>query len=118
MSDELLDLAEFKERVQDDTELLLELLDIYSSDFVEKRKLIQEAVEKKNFEQIKSVAHSLKGASGNISAKTMRECFLKLEEMGKSGNLSGAPDLLARVDAIYGDLSKRFEQLKKELKPS
>ena len=118
MSDDLLDLAEFKERVQDDIELLLELLDIYSSDFVEKRKLIQEAVEKKNFEQIKSVAHSLKGASGNISAKTMRECFLKLEEMGKAGSMSGAPELLVQIDQIFSALSKRFEQLKTELKPS
>jgi len=116
MSDELLDLAEFKERVQDDIELLLELLDIYSSDFEEKRKLLQEAVETKNYDQIKSIAHSIKGASGNISAKTMRECFVKLEEMGKTGDISGAPELLVRVDQIYGDLSKRFDQLKIELK--
>jgi len=117
MSEELLDLAEFKERVQDDIELLLELLDIYSNDFEEKRKIIEVAVQSKNFDQVKSIAHSLKGASGNISAKTMRECWLKLEEMGKTQNLASAPDMLKRVDEIYVDLSQRFAQLKKELKP-
>jgi len=118
MSDELLDLAEFRERVQDDLELLLELLDIYSSDYLEKRKLIQDAVDSKNFDQIKSIAHSLKGASGNISAKTMRECFLKLEEIGKTQNLTGAPELLKRIDQTFVLLSQRFDQLRKDLKPS
>jgi len=118
MSDELLDLAEFRERVQDDLELLLELLDIYSSDFVEKRKILQDAVANKNYDQIKSIAHSLKGASGNISAKTMRECFLQLEEMGKTQNATGGPELLKKIDQIYADLTKRFDQLKRDLKPT
>ena len=65
MSDEVLDLNEFLERVQDDKELLLELLDIFSDDYQKKRVQLEEAVNKNDSEQIKSVAHSLKGASGN-----------------------------------------------------
>ena len=96
MSEDILDLAEFKERVQDDTELLLELLDIFA-------------------ESLKSTAHSLKGASGNISAKKLRELFLKIEEMGKAGNAAGAKELLPSLDEAYGELTKRFEEVKKEL---
>jgi len=84
MSEDLLDVNEFMERVQDDKELLLELLDIFLADYMEKRKTLQEAVDGQDFEQIKGVAHSLKGASGNISAKSMCEIFSSLEEMGKN----------------------------------
>ncbi len=98
MSNEILDLNEFLERVQDDKELLLELIDIFSEDYAIKRKLLQEAVEQDNFEEIKSISHSLKGASGNISAITLRKIFLDFEEMGKASDLSGGKEKLADLD--------------------
>jgi HPt (histidine-containing phosphotransfer) domain-containing protein len=116
MSDQLLDLAEFKERVQDDIDLLLELLDIFTADYVGKRKALEEAVGKKDFEQLKSVAHSLKGASGNISAKNLREIFMKLEEMGKANDVSNANALLAQLDQAYVALEGRINEVKQELK--
>ena len=116
MSDQLLDLVEFKERVQDDIDLLLELLDIFVADYVGKRKALEEAVSKKDFDQLKSVAHSLKGASGNISAKNLREVLIKLEEMGKSNDLSSAGATLAQLDEAYQALEKRIDEVKQELK--
>ena len=115
MSEEVLDLPEFKERVQDDIELLLELLDIYTADFQEKRPKIQAAVDAGNAEDVRSLAHSLKGASGNISAKSLRETFLKLEEKGKSGDLTGAADLIVQIDEKFTALQERIESVKKEL---
>ena len=115
MSEEVLDLDEFKERVQDDTELLLELLDIYSADFEEKRPKLQEAVSSGNAEDVRSIAHSLKGASGNISAKALRESFLQLEDKGKAGDLSGAEELLAEIDTKYDALKERITGVKDEL---
>ena len=41
MSEEILDLKEVMERVQDDKELLLELFDIFITDYSEKRKLLE-----------------------------------------------------------------------------
>ena len=58
----------------------------------------------------------MKGASGNISAKTMREIFLKMEEAGKAGNLSGAQGLLGQLDTTYKALKARIEELKVQLK--
>ncbi len=114
MSD-VIDLKEFLERVQDDKDLLKELLDIYREDYLTKRVSLESAIKINNYEEVKSIAHSLKGASGNISAKALRETFMKLEEMGKNKNLTGAEALLPVVDQQYGDLSKRIDQLKIEL---
>jgi len=115
MSDEILDLDELKERVQDDIELLLELLDIFSEDYKEKRKLLTESLENNDLEQLKSLAHSLKGASGNISAKQIRERFIELEEMGRAGDISGGGDVLTNLDSQYAELEKRFGSVKEEL---
>ncbi len=48
------------------------------------------------------VAHALKGSSGNMGAKGMASICAKLEEAGSAGDLSRAPELLARLDAEFG----------------
>ena len=116
MADEILDVNEFMERVQDDKELLLELLDIFVSDYQEKEKLMQTAVSGNDHEQIKSISHSLKGASGNISAKKLRETFVKLEELGKNNDTSGADELLSTMNQQFEELLVRIKSVKEELK--
>jgi HPt (histidine-containing phosphotransfer) domain-containing protein len=115
MVNTILDLPEFMERVQDDKELLLELLDIYVEDFGKKRKLLDEAAAKNDFEQVRNIAHSLKGASGNISAKDIRETFSTVEVMGKNSNLSGIEKYLAKMDAEFELLLVRIQEIKKEM---
>ena len=116
MSEEILDLNEFLERVQNDKDLLVELLDIFMEDYQGKRKQLQAAIENKDFEQLKGVAHSLKGASGNISAKKLRESFLQLEEMGKSGDVSDGAEVLQTIDEQYTAFTDRVATLKEEFK--
>jgi len=114
--DQVLDLKEFLERVQDDKELLLELLDIFVEDYKDKSQQLNEAVQRNNYEQMRSVAHSLKGSSGNISAKVMRQTFTKLEEMGQNNNLTGAGDLLKNLKGQFEDFTARINQVKEELR--
>lgn len=115
MSDEILNLSEFLERVQNDNELLLELLDIFVEDFGNKRKLLAEAVEKKDHVTLREVAHSLKGAAGNISAISLRESFLKLEDMGKDNVLTNVEDLLNTIDKQFEDLTGHIVTVKEQL---
>ena len=115
MNDDVLDLKEFLERVQDDKELLLELLDIFQQDFQDKRVLLNTAIEKNDYEQIKSIAHSLKGSSGNISAKTLRATMLIFEEMAKSKNLAEARNIFNKMDGQFEALKNRIQILRKEL---
>ncbi|MBU0467877.1 MAG: Hpt domain-containing protein [Candidatus Omnitrophica bacterium] len=116
MVNDSVDLNEFLERVQDDKELLLELIDIFAEDYLAKRELLKAAVENSDYEEIKGISHSLKGASGNISAKKLRLILLQFEEMGKAQDLAGAQDVLADLDKEYERVAARFESLKEELK--
>ncbi len=115
MSDEIIDVPEFMDRVQEDKDLLKELLDIFVEDFEQKRIKLTEAVANKDFETIKSIAHSVKGASGNISAKLLREVCIVLETKGKAGDAAGLTVLLQDLDRQYTALKERIVTLKEEL---
>lgn len=111
---EIIDLKDFMERVQDDKELLVELLDIFQEDFVGKRQAIEEAVKSSDINKIKEVAHSLKGASGNISAKEMHANFLKIEHAAKANDVGQIAAILKDVDGQF-ELIKQFAvKVKKE----
>lgn len=115
MSEEIIDVPEFLDRVMEDKDLLKELLDIFAADYVQKRVDLGKAVEGSDFETIRSIAHSLKGASGNISAKPLREVCVVLEQKGKDGDGEGLAELLTELDKQYAALEQRMASLKEEL---
>lgn len=114
MAEDIIDLKDVLDRVQDDKELLLELLDIYIEDFVSKRTALGEAITSKDLTKIKEVAHSMKGASGNISAKRMYESCLKLEQLARANDTNGLEDLAKTVDSQFEEIKANAAKLKKE----
>ncbi len=118
MSEEIIDLKDVMERVQDDKELLLELLDIYQEDFVAKRQALGEAIAAKDIGKIKEVAHSMKGSSGNISAKSLHASCLKLEALAKEGNVEAMSPVLVAIDGMFKQIQAYAIQLKKDFSVS
>lgn len=115
MSDEIIDLKDALERVQDDKELLAELFDIYQEDFVAKRAALGVAISAGDIPKIKEVAHSMKGSSGNISAKSLYAACLKLEMLAKEGKTDGMQQLLTEIDGYYERIKIFAAQFKKDL---
>ena len=114
MSDEAIDMKELLERDQDDKELLMELLEIYLDDYPGKRKQLGEDVSAKNTEGIKSIAHSLKGAAGNISAKALHSLFWQIEQKTKNNDFSGVDSLISAIDQQHAILEQYIQSLKKK----
>ena len=100
----ILDLDDVMERVQDDRELLMELLDIFVADFQEKRPQMSAYVSAQDFEQFRDVSHSLKGAAGNISAKQIFQSCFQLEKKAEEKTLDGVDDILVQLDQQFSDL--------------
>ena len=48
------------------------------------------------------VAHTIKGSSGNMGAARMAEICSELQEVGASGYLSRAPELLEGLEVEFG----------------
>ena len=114
MAEDIIDLPDVLERVQDDKELLLELLDIFQEDFITKRETLAQAIAQKDFTKIKEVAHSMKGASGNISAKRMHATCLQLEQKAKENDVSGLEDLLKSIDSQFEEVKANAVKLKQQ----
>ncbi len=112
MSKEILDVDGFMERVQNDKELFLELLDIFISDFQPKRQALQEAIKKKDSQTVEHVAHFLKGSCGNISAESLRVIFHDLEARGRENNIEGIEHYLDDIDQKFEELMKFIGELR------
>jgi len=115
MSDEIIDLKDVLERVQDDKELLDELFDIYQEDFVIKRKALGEAIAANDIGKVKEVAHSMKGSSGNISAKPLYAACLKLETLAKEGKTDGMQEVTVDIDTYFEKIKIFAAQFKRDL---
>ena len=116
MSEEVVDLKEVLERVQDDRELLLELFDIFIEDYPGKLDAIKQAVAKKDSEALRDAAHSMKGASGNLSAKRLYAMFLKVEQLAKANNMDGVEGLLKELDGAFSDFKNYAAKFKADFK--
>lgn len=113
MSEKVIDLEEVMERVQDDKELLLELFDIFTSDYSQKIKVLKSRIEEKDFEAIKELVHSIKGAAGNISAKAMHATCLGIEQAALRKDLNPVVSALPVLEGQFNDLQVSIAQIKK-----
>ena len=104
---DIIDLKDALERVQDDKELLLELFDIFMEDFVGKYAALKEAQAKGDCAAFQMLSHGLKGATGNISARSMHENCIELDHKGKACDIT---DLAPKVEL----LGQQFEAFKAE----
>ncbi len=114
MNNDAIDLQDALRRVQDDRELLLELFEIFSDDCSGKIILLKEAINKKDFVAIRDVAHSMRGASGNISAKKLYATFLQLEQLGKDSRLDGIDGLMEDLKRQWADFKVSMEHIKND----
>jgi len=114
MNNDAIDIKDVMERVQDDKELLLELLDIFEQDYREKRVLLDELIAKKNVDEIRDISHSIKGATGNISAKRMHECCAQIEKLAEAKDMDKVIALMPTLDEEFRQLKVHIEEIKKD----
>lgn len=112
MDPTVIDLDDVMERVQDDKELLLELFDIFEEDYARRRKVLGDALAARNFETIRDVIHSIKGAAGNIGAKTLHAICQNIERMAMDENLNGIVQAMPLLDEQYGAVQGHIAQLR------
>ncbi len=94
MSEKLLDYNEALTRLGGDEQFLNELLAelIYQVD--ENVGKIKEAIQNEDYDNLKSLAHSLKGASANLNVTRMATHFYDLETLAAGKSCNGAENML------------------------
>ena len=99
----------FMARVMGDQNLasivLTEYIKSLPDDLSTLKKILQEA----NGEELKQVAHGMKGASANVGAMVLRDTALQLEKAGLAHNFSEANSLLKQLEKEHGRFEKAIK---------
>lgn len=90
----IFDRAAALDRVGGDLELLVELAGMFLEDFPNYLSEAEIAISSGDCSTLQASAHTLKGAVGNFSAQKAYDAAFTLEQIGRSGDLSEAPDAL------------------------
>ena len=92
-----------------DAELLSELSTMFLDDASSSLAALREAVEEGDPLTVERVAHTLKGAAGNMGAPGMAAICAELQDVGASGDLGGAVELLGRLEKEFGRVRPALE---------
>ncbi len=119
MDPEICDLDDFLQRIQGDQELLLELIDIFVDDVPKKIHQAEKLIEDQSHEALSDLAHGLKGAASNISARKLRNIFLEIEEKAKQKvEWTELSSLLVHAKTAFSELTAHIPALKERLSQS
>ncbi len=77
-------------RVSGDRELMSEVIRLFLDDCPARLAAIEKAVKSRDPEALRTAAHALKGAAGNLSATGLFEATAVLERIGAEGRMEAA----------------------------
>jgi two-component system, sensor histidine kinase and response regulator len=86
-----------------------ELIDTFLADNEQHLLALESALRELNAEMFKREAHTIKGSSANMGAKGMREIASRLEQIGASGELDPAFQVLASMKSEFEQVCNFFE---------
>ncbi len=92
-------------RVDGDEELFKEMVELFLDDYPKRLSEMLDAISKGDNKVLERAAHTLKGSIGNFSVNQSYEAALKLEEIGRNGDLS-------KAEEACNSLKKEIERLK------
>jgi signal transduction histidine kinase/CheY-like chemotaxis protein/HPt (histidine-containing phosphotransfer) domain-containing protein len=110
-----IDFDSLLERVENDTALLEEMIDLFLDSSPRLLSEIEAGLEELNPSRIQNAAHALKGALQNLSAGPGAEAAFCLEKMGRNQNLVSADIMLdqlkAELQRLRCELARRTKEI-------
>jgi len=103
------DEEELLDRVDNDLEFLAETVQMLQDDGRSTMQQIRDALAAGDAPSVGRAAHALKGMVSNFCSPQTQASALAVEQMGKSGDLSAAPEAVRilgdRLEALQGELA-------------
>jgi two-component system sensor histidine kinase/response regulator len=78
------------------------LVEIFETQTPERLRELREHIKAGEADDVKRLAHTMRGGAASLGAVAMADACLKLEEVAKSGDLEGATALVDALEAAYG----------------
>jgi len=98
-----------------DSETIIEIIDIFFSEYPERVEKIRANIENNDFVQLKFNAHSLKGVVANFQDPVTIELSRKLDEMAKNQQSAGLTVVFDDLNTACTRLMEELNSLKAEL---
>jgi len=95
---EMVNLPELMERIDHDSELLREILDLFCHELPAIHSDLRTAIHSGVLSSTQSKAHTLKGMFANLAFTHATAVAAELEQMARSGDQGGLTDALATLD--------------------
>src|SRR5690349_11418049 len=106
-----LDEAVALSRVGGDAELLREVVGLFLDDYPQALERIRTAVASGDQAGLEHQAHSLKGSVSTFGAQAAYDAAFLLEKLGRSGDMRGANQSLAKLEQALATLRPELEAL-------
>jgi len=97
-------------RLCNDEKLLIELLSIFTKTVPGKIYDLKTAWESEDFEDIKRIAHSIKGSASTIGALVMQDISLKVEESAKTLDAEKSIHLINELNTAFNKFKLHLEK--------
>ncbi|NLS91062.1 MAG: Hpt domain-containing protein [Planctomycetaceae bacterium] len=108
---DIFDKESLLDRIDNDMEFLSETVEMLEEDGPDLLGQIRSAIDAADSETLAVAAHTYKGMVANFCADSTVESALKLELMGKGGDLAGAHEALAVLEDRAGRLTAALREL-------
>src|SRR4030095_15291842 len=113
----LIDEEALLERVSGDPEFLATMVDIFVADAPTRLDAIRAGVHQSDPHGVERAAHSLKGALATMAADAAAAEAFRLEQLGRSGSLEGAAELLAALERQVEEVTIALKNLVDQTTP-
>jgi two-component system sensor histidine kinase/response regulator len=104
MPNTIIDFTELSARVENDRELMRELLLIFKEEFPRHLQALRAAVNSLDGEKVETEAHTLNGMLSNLAAGAAADAAARLEQLGRSREVTGLQEACDSFESISKDL--------------
>lgn len=99
-------------RIGDDRESLIEVIDMFLSDYPQALSRLRSAVQNLDAKETRAAAHYLKSALGNIGAMRSYDSAASLEKLAAADNLSSAKQGLDNLEVEIAAFLTEYDKFK------
>jgi len=95
---EIFDKTAALEALAGDEEFLIELVGVYFENYPAQLGAVREAIKQDSSKMLQNAAHTVKGTVGSLCSQNCVAAAIRLEELGRSGNLQPAWEAMAALE--------------------
>jgi HPt (histidine-containing phosphotransfer) domain-containing protein len=114
---EIFDKDRIMEQIDNDTELLVEIIDLFIASYPKLVISIKNAINQNDSKSLQRSAHALKGSIGNFASDIVYNIALDLEIMGRDNDMPNAKETCIKLEREIEKLRLALDMYRKEIDP-